>query len=382
MTPLHEKESIQVNPQSSSPLYSGLIPTEIRTQIFDYVLTECVIPSPATNNFPHGFHPLMPLASLTNHLLHETSLGDYIPTQTYRRNSHYTRPGYTGRKVVHTALLQTCWQVYLETYHLPPAKKEHVFWHARGPPNHAGSTLSNHGEQEHRYFDMFTSWQMGFIKELHLFTQLFWLEKVFPRMAGAGFMQGMEHLKITIRRGDWWSWEHNKALAISPQGGHGDETKMYDEWALEKSGSAISWEDDKWGSAFKKMRNLKTLVIELETEDAKLVQLKDIIEHAKSWQFPAWTSKDDSEMVLRMSDEVSWSKWDAPPCYFASICVHCGNSLKCVLVDPVNPGCRERTERKRQDIGPLCHKAALMWHLTEKDRTKVVRSKISPEQIR
>lgn len=208
---------------------------------------------------------------------------------------------------------------------------------------------------------------MGFIKELHLFTQMFWLEKVFPRMAGADFMQGMEKIKITIRRGDWWEWEHNKPLGISPQGGHGDSQRMYHEWAVEKSGKDVPWQEDSWGSAFKKMRNLKSLVLEMETEDAKLDELKDILAHAKSWHFPAWSSQDGPGMVLGgIVDETVWSRFDAPPCNWSSPCPTCGVEPRCVLVNR-KPACVERVRRKKEDIGPLCHMAALTWRISRKE---------------
>ncbi|PSS16684.1 hypothetical protein M430DRAFT_19659 [Amorphotheca resinae ATCC 22711] len=58
------------------------------------------------------------------------AMTEYIKTEPeaqYEVMSHYARPGYTGHRA-------TCRRVvYLETYHLPPTTKEHVFWHGRGP---------------------------------------------------------------------------------------------------------------------------------------------------------------------------------------------------------------------------------------------------------
>ena len=175
--PIHERP-LAVNPQSSSPLYST-IPPEIRDEIFQYALAE------------------------------------YTKTDAdslYAQSTDYTRPGYTGQRAVSTSLLQTCRLAYLETYHLPWANKEHVFWHERSPPGAIP-------HEEANYFARFQPWQIKLVKEIHLFTQLFWLEGKFPYLCKESFMQGIEKVKITIRRGDWWWNERNEQLGINPQRG-------------------------------------------------------------------------------------------------------------------------------------------------------------------
>jgi len=67
---------------------------------------------------------------------------------------------------------------------------------------------------------------MELIKEIHLFTQLFWLEQTFPIFSGSSFLQGMEKLKITIRRGDWWLNEKNVPLGINPQRRNGNHAEV------------------------------------------------------------------------------------------------------------------------------------------------------------
>src|SRR4051812_42222834 len=89
-TPRQSKPPIQalslaMNPQSASPLYNGRIPPEIRDQIFKYAMTEYTKTDPASQ---------------------------------YPKSEPYTRPGYTGKRAVTIALLLTCRQVYMETYHL------------------------------------------------------------------------------------------------------------------------------------------------------------------------------------------------------------------------------------------------------------------------
>jgi len=96
-TPIH-KLSLSVNPQSSSSLYNGKIPSEIRDQIFYYAMTEYTKPDPESQ---------------------------------YPESTNYTRPGYTGKRTITTGLMLACRRIYLETYHLPMVTKEHVFWHKR-----------------------------------------------------------------------------------------------------------------------------------------------------------------------------------------------------------------------------------------------------------
>lgn len=97
LIPIHERP-VAINPQDDCPLFNGRIPPEIRDSIFKYALTEYTKTDPSS----------------------------LYPTST-----NYTRPGYTGKRTITTALLQTCGRVYAETYHLPPVSKEHVFWHER-----------------------------------------------------------------------------------------------------------------------------------------------------------------------------------------------------------------------------------------------------------
>jgi hypothetical protein len=330
--PIH-KRPLAINPQSSSPFYNGRIPPEIRNAIFDYALTEYTKADPASSQ--------------------------------YMKNTNYTRPGYTGKKTVDVALLRICRRTYLETYHLPPVKKEHVFWHARGPPNHPGSTLENYGEQEMRYFERLHLWQMELVKEIHLFTQSFWLEGVFLRMVRRDFLQRIEKVKITIRRGDWWWNESNHLLAINPQRGSGnDAQQMLRDWNAEKQGKTIPWNVNGWGYAFAHMKGLKELEMEFETSDDKKDELLAIVRKAKTWEFPACPMKGDIDLVLSADEfEPKWSTWQGPMCYWSDFCPYCAQSMDCTVVDPPNKGCTERMRLRKEGMGPLCHVATLRWRI-------------------
>ena len=166
--PIQESQHT-ANPQKESPLYDGRIPPEIRNSIFQFALTE-------------------------------------EDTTPYEVNNGYSRPGYTTKKKVNNALLQTCRRVYLETYHLPPITKEHVFWHPPETGPHGRFYSDRNGWEREK--EMFTcrmmSWQLDLVKEIQIFSQEFWLEQHFPKFCEESFMQGIEKVKVTIRRCDWW----------------------------------------------------------------------------------------------------------------------------------------------------------------------------------
>jgi hypothetical protein len=62
-----------------------------------------------------------------------------------------------------------------------------------------------------------TSWQLKLVKEVHLFTQMYWLEGQFLVFCNQPYLSQVEKLKLTIRRGDWWWNERNAPLYIHPK---------------------------------------------------------------------------------------------------------------------------------------------------------------------
>ncbi|RDL30711.1 uncharacterized protein BP5553_10056 [Venustampulla echinocandica] len=319
--PIHERFLV-INPQTSSPFFSGLIPPEIRDAIFDYALTEY------TRTDAESIYPV---------------------------DTAYTRPGYTGKRSISISFLLTCRRIYKETYHLPATHKEHVFWHGRSPTVLVGD------ENERYYFRRFTEWQMKSIKEIHLFTQLFWLENSFPRLCAQECLQGMERMTITIRRGDWWWNESNTPLGIIPQRRHSDNAQMMKDWKDEKEGKQIPWDSKAWGSAFARLGSLKELVMELETSDDKKDELMAIVEKAKTWRFPYKNGTVLSAEGLR--EEVS--TWQGPMCNWSGHCPYCGLRGKCKVVSPPNKGCEERTRLKAENKGPICYVVRLRWRVVK-----------------
>jgi hypothetical protein len=210
--PIHER---QINPQKDSILYNGTIPAEIRDQIFFYSVQE----------------------------YSKTDDASIWPLDT-----KYTRPGYTSARKLNISLLLTCRRTYLETKHLPALKKEHVFTHgsATAPPHqsqHAHAPFGYHIEVS--YFSQFAPWQLALVKQMHLFTQMFWLEQTFPVFCQQDFMRGIQALKITIRRGDWWWNERNRPLVISPHRQtvqhHFCVGQMHEDIAQQQRGGVTPW---------------------------------------------------------------------------------------------------------------------------------------------
>jgi len=210
---------------------------------------------------------------------------------------------------------------------------------------------------ESHYFHRLPAWQKPLIKEIHLFTQLYWLEQSFPRLCGQDLMQNIEKLKITIRRGDWWWNERNAPLGINPHRGNGDVTGMYQDWAAEKNGRAILWNPNGWGCAFGKLKGLKELEMELETSDDKRDELMAIVEKAKTWRFPL-----KGGLVLSAEGmPVSTSMWQTSMCYWSGRCPYCGEASKCKKAEPANKGCEERMRLRAEEKGPICHIVSLRW---------------------
>jgi len=200
---------------------------------------------------------------------------------------------------------------------------------------------------------------MALVKEVHLFTQLYWLEGSFPHLCGQQFMQGIEKLKITIRRGDWWWNERNAPLGINPQRGDGDSAQMIRDWAAEKYGRPVRWNPSGWGCAFAELKGLKKLEIELETSDDKKDELMAIVEKAKTWKFPF-----GENLVLSAEGmPISTSTWQGPMCYWSERCPYCGErkAANCKMEEPPRKGCEDRMRWRAEGKGPICHVVSLRW---------------------
>lgn len=231
-----------INPQIASPLFSTL-PAEIRNHIFYYALL--AYPDPA---------------------------------RPYSRHSFFYRPGYTHARAIAVGLLLTCRRIYLETDLLPVIHNAHVIWgveKSRIPPGATNYLLHDR--------NMKLS-QRNAVQVVHLFTQQFWLEDwknqwlAFTNSWPEG---GPEKIRITIRHTDWWYnlLGENSPLALDPK--RKGRARVGD-WVPDDQ----PYESGSWGSRFANLKGLKKLEMELETIEAKRMELDTILEKSRSWKFP------------------------------------------------------------------------------------------------
>jgi hypothetical protein len=152
--------------QLSSPLYNGLIPQEIRDEIFTYAMTE--------------YEPF----------------GGWISGEPQHQEP-WVRPEYTSRKRIATGLLRACKRSYFESRLLPYIHSTHIFWHRRGPPGF-------HYVKPSTCFAFSAPDQVACIKSIHICMEQHSHEYLLASFARSKYMQSVEKLKLTRRRGDWF----------------------------------------------------------------------------------------------------------------------------------------------------------------------------------
>lgn len=329
--PIHQRPH-DVNPQSSSPLYDNL-PAEIRNQIFNYVLVE------EESTDPQMIYPAL-----------------------------YNRPGYEAKRTMSIALLSTCRRIYLETYHLPLRMKEHIFWHSSetGPSKtQEGVNPDRFGyEREARFFGQLRKWQLELVKEMTLFTQMFWLEQTFPTLCIEDYMQGIEKLNITIRKTDWWWNERNEELAINPISGAGGGPQhpsmmRQDIAAGQKGEPSGQWNMSGWGGAFARLGSLKELEISFEAGHDKKDELVRIVNWAKTWKIPLREGQETSTE----GSETTIVSWIGPKYFWSRICSNCRRKTCTFATMNASNVCAERMRSKATNTGPLCHIYTMKWKL-------------------
>ena len=229
-------EPMPMKMQEESPLFN-LMPGEIRDRIFQYAVTE------------HVFRK-----------------------EEFEKNSHYYRPGFRfADQKIDTALLTTCRRIYEETRHLPSRNHVQVEWCYRAPPN-TNHSLSIFDEKRI---------DMKALRSLHLFTQQFWLEDWHRGDAKlvAERMPNLHYLKITLRHGDWWSWESSSSLRFDPK--QSGTAHMHSQ-----SEPNDPFHGGSWGRQMRRFAKLKLLELELESIEGKRTELDDIVRRAPGWHFP------------------------------------------------------------------------------------------------
>lgn len=160
----------------------GILPGELRSQIFSLTLVD----------FP-----------------------DPSPEKHYAADTCYTRPTYFAPRKSDTRLLRTCRAVYQEAWFLPFILREQTHWltsQERAPPEYDVSlqrprlcSMLQQVNQQH-------GGERVEIKGLRVFAQMVMLEEGYlATLLGTPHLHPRS-LTLTIRHADWWWWEQDKPL--------------------------------------------------------------------------------------------------------------------------------------------------------------------------
>ncbi|KAJ8117582.1 hypothetical protein ONZ43_g4173 [Nemania bipapillata] len=180
------------------------------------------------------------------------------------------------------ALLLTCRRAYLETHSLPLLQTEQRFYCHRGPFSgtsegsrmDVGKFITERLSKPAPTSDLR---QKDLVRSARLFTQQYWLEDAFlPFVSTSIWFTNLEHLRITLRRSDWWNWEQNDTLRINPFKGnchHGHTIDLMRQDISTGTGN-VDFASSAWGRAFMHMSKLKTLTIDFETSDDKRSEME------------------------------------------------------------------------------------------------------------
>lgn len=358
---LKHLETQEINPQSGSPLYTR-IPSEVRNLIFQYALTESPNPDPplfrdiGVRNDHEAENPPLPMGA---------------PRQLARFRSTLFKAGFDwfrpdNRGIVSIGLLLTCRRAYVETHSLPQLQKEHEFYCYRGPDS--TEPFSVQTRAIHRYFaakldapaPVAGLCRRDLVRSVRIFGQMFWLddtnnEAAFWRLVTeTPWFKPVEHLRLTIRRGDWWDWEQNQPLRINPFRGKVsiDQTQkdMY------TGDGNPAFQAPVWGLGFQHLPSLKTLTMEFETSEDKKKELEDIVAWAVKWRFPLA----DGRHLSAAGQPVGKMSYRGNEYHWSNLCEQCNYSgRKCKQ-------CDTRQRCMREGYGPRLY----LWRVTWKPVTE------------
>ncbi|KAI1490960.1 hypothetical protein F5X96DRAFT_508760 [Biscogniauxia mediterranea] len=348
-------ETQDINPQLSSPLYNGRIPNEIRTLIFEYALTESPSPTALTIDpslQSDGHHSVL----IPNPRTWQTDLS----VSNIRRPQDgfdWLRPDNTEPKELAIPLLLTCRRAYLETHSLPVLQKEHVFYCNRGHPQ--SRTVED-------YFENVLSkpaptpglQRKDLVRSVRLMTQQFWLEdKLWSLATSTDWFHAVEHFRITLRRCDWWNWEHNHFLRINPFRGNVWAPRCLQEMRADMQAEAgsIPFRPKAWGAIFQHMPHLKTLTIDFETSQDKKAELETIVDWAVTWRFPL----SDGRHLTTEGEPVEKMSWRGLAYHWSSVVRACYKGLRNCDADCED--CLGRRGLEASGYGPMLYVWTVTW---------------------
>jgi hypothetical protein len=164
---------------------------------------------------------------------------------------------------------------------------------------------------------------------------------------------------MTLRRADWWHWEHNERLKINPFRGN---DMMREDMKLPNGNPLFG--PRSWGLALKYLPKLETLKIDFETSEDKRHQLEEIIEWAVKWRFPLT----EGRYLSTKSHAIEKLSWQGRAYHWSDHCALCGSR-------PYRANCNHCIEKERSvacGLGPRLYMWTLTWKATTQD--PVVRS--------
>ncbi|KAL4930448.1 uncharacterized protein BDV17DRAFT_39005 [Aspergillus undulatus] len=241
--------------QTTSPLFTTL-PPEIRTQIFTYTL------SPFEDN-----------------------------SNPYQKETYWARPGYNAPQKTCTELLRTCKAIYAETWFLPFALAEHVFYltgRDRAPgmriagKNRSGRAFGECLEMVHQVHNKKTEDEGRAPLEtgnIQVFAQLYMLEPgdAFQRLLNTPYLRPRQ-VRLTIRYTDFWHWENNRRLYI----------------------------DGKWVSVVRFPESVRRFVVDFESIDRRRGEVDIIAGQAvEKWVF----RRTDDRVLTAKKEDLAVSRW-------------------------------------------------------------------------
>ncbi|KAI1324186.1 hypothetical protein F5Y16DRAFT_314769 [Xylariaceae sp. FL0255] len=329
-------ETQHINPQTASPLFNGRIPAEIRNQIYEYALTEypdwITFPDAKAVLVCHSHDRAPPPATASPTIDPEQQVSKGINLS----NTHPGRQGYNRLRRpsngygwvrydniepmrLSIGLLQSCRRVYLETHSLPLSQTEHRFYCYKGPPSSARTDLSRFMAKLEAPASVPGLKQKDLIRSVRIFAQQYWLED--QRLQPLIGFSNLEHIRLTLRRSDWWYWESNQPLRINPFrgncSGHFNIAIMRDVM-MSRTGN-VDFLPEAWGRVFSSFSKLKTLKIDFETSYEKRAEMDDIVTWAVKWRFPLSPGRHLSAEGQTV-DKVSWRGFPYDFCDRCEVC--------------------------------------------------------------
>ncbi|KAI0404255.1 hypothetical protein F4802DRAFT_567367 [Xylaria palmicola] len=260
------RRKLDLNPQLSSPFYNGLIPPEIRNLIFEFALTASPPPGAQAD-------------------VQEVWINGQISRSSSRRGSF--RPD---------RLLRTCQRVYDEVCCLPLFQTEHRFYLTYRFRVINGRYEDQHCLSRRRLNDHFLyappiagHQRKDLVRSIHLYISQGWLEKSLLKvMKCAWWFPKAEHIRITLRRRDWWGVATDEAPIIDPFRRLGGDrltpSLMHSDMSTETGN--VEFETGAWGTAFSQAASLKTLTMEFEMNLTHYHHMESVVAWALKWRLP------------------------------------------------------------------------------------------------